>query len=208
MNGFSWIVGPQIKTEINALMGEVYTAFHNDSRRLAAMGIRAILEAVMIDRVGDKGTIGENVKAFLATGLVSDQWKEVFRDTLIEAGHAAMHRKYDPTKEQLEALLDLTEWLIVSIYEHPNTASNLKAKIPGRTSLNRTNRASHNLKGLKNANHYANHCTIREVTKLLILLKYRRSLALARGANNFNRLYFFHVSAKSQYVRYMHGTMS
>lgn len=45
-----------------------------------------------------------------------------------------MHRSYEPTKEHLEVLMDLTEWLIASIYVHPSAAANVKEKIPQRKS--------------------------------------------------------------------------
>ena len=87
----------------------------------------------MIDRIGDdRGRIGANVDEFLAQGYVADRWKEIFRDVMIEAGHAAIHRRYRPTKDQLQALMDLTEWLVASIYIHPEKAKEVKAKLPSR----------------------------------------------------------------------------
>src|SRR5690606_7633566 len=106
----------------------------NDSRRLAVMGIRAALEVVMIDKVDDQGTIGKNVAAFLKAGYVPPVSHDLFRSTLIEAGHAAMHRSYQPTQEHLEVLLDLTESLIATIYVHPNSAAKVQAKLPKRPS--------------------------------------------------------------------------
>ena len=91
------------------------------------------LEVVMIDKIEDQGTIGKNVTAFLEAGFVPKLSQEVFRSTLIEAGHAAMHRSYEPTKEHLEVLLDLTEWLIASIYVHPASAARVTATIPKRS---------------------------------------------------------------------------
>jgi hypothetical protein len=57
-------------TEIEKLLEEIYSALQNDSRRLAAMGIRALLELVMIEQVGDSGQIGKNVDKFLEQGFV------------------------------------------------------------------------------------------------------------------------------------------
>ena len=52
------------KSEIEQLLEEIYAALHNNSLRLAAMGVRALLDFIMIDKVGDNGSIGENVKVF------------------------------------------------------------------------------------------------------------------------------------------------
>lgn len=98
------------------------------------MGIRAALEIVMIDKVADHETIGKNVSKFLEAGFVPKASHQLFEDTMIEAGHAAMHRSYEPTKEHLEVLMDLTEWLIASIYVHPSAAAKVKEKIPQRKS--------------------------------------------------------------------------
>jgi hypothetical protein len=57
------------------------------------MGIRSLLETVMIEKVGDSGTIGTNVTKFIAEGYIAPKHEGIFR-LQIEAGHAGMHRKY------------------------------------------------------------------------------------------------------------------
>ena len=49
---------PEIVREI---MDEVYRASHNKSRRLVAMGARATLEHVIIDKVGDVGNFTDKL---------------------------------------------------------------------------------------------------------------------------------------------------
>ena len=134
IGGLGWVVGSSTRSTIASFLREIYAALQNDSRRLAAMGIRAVLELVMIDKVTDHGAIGKNVTEFLAAGYVPVVSHDLFKDTMIEAGHAAMHRSYQPTKEHLEVLMDLTEWLIVSIYVHPARAAKVKANIPQRSA--------------------------------------------------------------------------
>jgi hypothetical protein len=128
----SWLKDPQGPfyfggTEIEKLMEEIYSALQNDSRRLAAMGIRALLELVMIEQVGDSGQIGKNVNLFLEKGFVAKINEEIFRFQLIEAGHAAMHRQYVPEKADIEVLMQITESLIETIYVHPVKAKRLGA---------------------------------------------------------------------------------
>ena len=120
------------ETEIEQLLEEIYVALHNKSLRLAAMGIRALLEFIMADKVGDHGSIGENVKHFFEAGFVARVDQATFKDKLIEAGHAAMHRGYKPNPEDLGTLLDLTESLIASVYVHPERAKRLADRIPSR----------------------------------------------------------------------------
>jgi hypothetical protein len=118
-------------TEIEKLLKEIYSALQNDSRRLALMGIRALLELVMIEQVSDSGQIGKNVDRFLEQGFVPTINHEMFRFQLIEAGHAAMHRRYVPEKADIEVLMQITESLIETIYVHPAKAKRL-GKIPAR----------------------------------------------------------------------------
>jgi hypothetical protein len=117
---------PQFK----ALTDEIYVAIHNKSYRLAAIGIRALIEQLMISCVGDKGSIGKNIEAFFAAGHVAEADQEQFKTKLIEAGHAAMHRGYAPDLPAINTLMDLAEALIASIVIHPGAAANLK--IPGK----------------------------------------------------------------------------
>jgi hypothetical protein len=120
------------ETEIEQLLSEIYIALHNGSLRLATMGVRALLEHIMIDKVGDKGSIGANITAFFEAGYVAKNDQTIFRDKVIEAGHAAMHRGSKPSAADLKVLVDLTESLIASIYIHPVRAELLNDRIPER----------------------------------------------------------------------------
>lgn len=120
--------------DVSELLKEIYSAVHNDARALAAMGIRALLEHVIIEQVGDTGSIGNNVTRFIEMGHVAPKSEQVFRDCLIESGHAAMHRGFKPASRDLDVLLDLTEGILASIYVHPQKAASVK--IPKRRPSN------------------------------------------------------------------------
>lgn len=111
---------------------EIYVALHNGSYRLCAIGIRALIEDVMIDTVGEQGTLGKNLTAFLANGYVALQSANDFRTRVIEAGHAAMHRGHKPTRSDIETLLDITEALIASVYVH-RTQLKKMSQLPPRS---------------------------------------------------------------------------
>lgn len=115
---------------IETLLAEIYSALQNDSRRLAVMGIRALLEYIMIEQVGDTGSIGGNITTFIKAGHVAPKAEAIFRDHLIESGHAAMHRNYNPSPSDLLTLLELTESIIEQVYIHPERAKLIK--IPAR----------------------------------------------------------------------------
>lgn len=122
---------------IHDLLGEIYVALHNGQRALAAMGIRALLENVMIEKVGDQRSFGANLKEFEAKGYVSRIQRERL-ETIFEAGHAAMHRLYKPSKEDLVTLVDIAESIIESIYIHGLKVERLKKAIPPRAAKGRS----------------------------------------------------------------------
>lgn len=113
------------------LLKEIYSSLHNNSRRLATMGIRALIEHIMIKKAGDKGSFAKNLDSFAAQGLISLSQEDIL-NTILEAGHATMHRAYSPSTEDLHTCMDITESIIASVYIHPEKAKILKTKIPKR----------------------------------------------------------------------------
>ncbi len=115
------------------LIHEIYTALHGDCLSLAAMGVRALLERVMIDRVGDQSSFTANLKEFQQQGFIAARQKEILEATL-DVGHASMHRDYVPTREDIRLALDITENVIEMVYVSHEQAAELKKKIPPRKS--------------------------------------------------------------------------
>ena len=98
-----------------SLLGEIYTAVNHDCPAIAVMGIRAVLETVMIEKVGDNGNFIRNMKAFRDEGFISEIQYEVL-NSLLELGHAAIHRAHTPSMPDVIAALDVTENIIHSVY--------------------------------------------------------------------------------------------
>lgn len=118
--------------EFGDLLDEVYSALGVKAFRVAAMGIRALVERMMIDKVGDKGTFEKNIDAFFGGGFVAPFQQDMFRNTLIEAGHAAMHRDWQPSAEDLTTLLDIVEALMKAIYVDSAKAEEVGKRLPRR----------------------------------------------------------------------------
>jgi len=116
---------------ISRLVREIYTALHGDCLRLAAMGVRALLESVMIDRVKDQGSFHANLAEFQKKEYISPHQKTIL-DSTLELGHASIHRGYAPSREDVTQALDITETLIQTIYVSHEQALALKKKIPSR----------------------------------------------------------------------------
>jgi hypothetical protein len=118
--------------DLSLLLDEVYQALAMGSCRLAAMGVRALVEQVMIDQVGDQGGFKPTIKAFFGEGYVAARQQGAFEKVLIEAGHAAMHRGFNPDPDTIETLLDIVEPLVDEIYFKPQRTAKAEKSIPPR----------------------------------------------------------------------------
>lgn len=105
------------------------------------MGIRALLESLMIKTVGEQGTFTANLEAFVSAGHVSRGQKQMFESTL-EVGHAAMHRGFVPSAEAVVACLDATEHVVQSLYVFPAQSAELRKAIPKRKKLRKVSKKS------------------------------------------------------------------
>lgn len=111
---FNAETGP-VNSEIIGLINEIYISVQNSCYRLTVMGIRALIEAVMIQKVGDKGNFQANMKAFQEQGYISEiQCKAL--EQVLNAGHATIHRSYNPGFSVVTAAIDIVENVIESIY--------------------------------------------------------------------------------------------
>jgi predicted Fe-S protein YdhL (DUF1289 family) len=122
------------KTEyltIYEILKEIYIGLQNDSIRLATLGIRALLEYIMVQKVGDNGSFNKNLDAFEKHGYISSSQNSIL-NTVLETGHATMHRSYSPTRDDLLTCMDISENLVASIFIHPREAAKLTKKIPPR----------------------------------------------------------------------------
>lgn len=118
--------------QYDSLCDEIYKALAIGAHRIATMGIRALAERLMIAQIGDHGRFEKNVAAFFAAGHVAPNQQAMFKDTLIEAGHAAMHRDFDPSADTVHTLLNIIENIMHSIYYQPMLADQVKKTIPPR----------------------------------------------------------------------------
>jgi hypothetical protein len=133
-----WLVGIQLgvlgsKDDglLADLLDEIYAAVRGGQHRLAAMGIRALFEQMMISKVGDKGSFAKNLDAFHAGGYISTPQHDAIKETL-EVGHATMHRGFLPSELELKLMLDILEGVFAAIAIHTEHASTIGSRVPPR----------------------------------------------------------------------------
>lgn len=123
---------------IEPLLKEIYTALQNGMPSLATMGVRALLEQVMVTKAGDKGSFAKNIAAFQELGFVSIVQRKRL-EAILEAGHAAIHRTFTPEVRDVITLLDITEHIIEAVYLHEELVQQLRKRIPPRPTKPKKN---------------------------------------------------------------------
>lgn len=124
-----WI--DKLPDTLQNLLSEVYTACAVNSRSLTAMGIRAIIDGVANDKVGDVGCFKKKLNELKDKGYLTSDQAGVL-ETAFEVGSATMHRAYNPKPEILDNLLEITEHLLQQCYVLRDVAKQLEVNTPKR----------------------------------------------------------------------------
>jgi hypothetical protein len=112
------------------LLDEIYTALHADSRRLAMMGARAVIDLAIAKKIGDRGNFSVGLDELQKNNLLSQPERAII-EAAFEAGSAAMHRAHQPTIESLTTVIDIVERVVhAEVLEEK--AKELAAETPKR----------------------------------------------------------------------------
>ena len=90
---------------LRQISGEIYKSLETESLYLATFGSRTLIDRLIVLTVGDQGNFVKGLSALLSSGKVSEHERSILEPT-IQAGHAAAHRGWAPTREQLNTILD------------------------------------------------------------------------------------------------------
>jgi hypothetical protein len=116
---------------LGELLNKIYEAVQGKQHRLALMGIRAFFEQLMIAKVGDHNNFGANLTAFLNAGFIARNQRTVI-EHILESGHAAIHRGYQPIEDDLNTALNIVEAITATIFFHEQEAKQVAARVPPR----------------------------------------------------------------------------
>jgi hypothetical protein len=107
----AWIDRYEVPKEYVGLLSEVYSALHADSRRLAAMGARALIDAYITRRVGDQGDFSKGLAKLVEKNFIREAQREII-SAAVDAGNASAHRGHLPSNNDISAVIDIVENLI------------------------------------------------------------------------------------------------
>lgn len=120
-----------IPESMRSLLREVYAALAADSRRLAVMGARSILDQLMADKVGDVGSFARKLKEMEVKGFISHLNRD-YLEAALDAGSAAIHRGHEPSADIVERVMDIVENVIEAVYVLPGAGRDLRKDTPPR----------------------------------------------------------------------------
>lgn len=107
----SWIEHLEVPRNYLELLDEIYTALHADSRRLAMMGVRALIDLVVVRAVGDQGNFKKGLEGLVAKKLISESDRGVV-DAAVNAGHASAHRGHKASSDDVNLVIEIVERLL------------------------------------------------------------------------------------------------
>lgn len=123
---------PKLPHTAQVLMREVHVAMTTELYALSAMGIRAVVDVISADLLaGDVGTFSAKLDGLAQAGHVSPS-QLIALNAVVDAGSAAAHRGFMPTRDAAQAMLDALEVLLKSAYVLPGAAQSLQAMTPKR----------------------------------------------------------------------------
>jgi hypothetical protein len=120
--------------ELQELLREVYGALQNGSRRLAVMGVRAMLDRVITKAVGDKGPFFKRLKSYVEHGRLGLRTEDAI-NAVFNVGSAAAHRAFRPSQEQIIDAIDALEHILHEAYVLPQRTLRLEDGTPPKPNF-------------------------------------------------------------------------
>lgn len=118
-------------TTLQDILQEIYKSLQTESHYLATFGSRTLIDRLIVLTVGDQGNFYRGLKALEDAGKISSHEMEIMKP-IVEAGNAAAHRAWVPTKELLWTILDTVEGLIHRLLVQPKLSEELDEAVPAR----------------------------------------------------------------------------
>jgi len=106
-----WIT--HLNKDFTELLSEIYLSLNVGNIRLPLMGARTLLDMFIVDKIGDTGTFKNKLQKLVDEKYISNSSRELL-DLALEYGNATIHRGYQPTKEEINGVLDIIENILHS----------------------------------------------------------------------------------------------
>lgn len=122
---FNEILEFDTKIRLERMLAQIYEAYDNKAYWLSIMGVRAVIESVMIEKVGDKGSFGENLGEFSKKGFITDSHRLAL-SAAIDQGSAAIHKANLTRQTTALSAIQVVENVLEAIFVVPLHEAKLK----------------------------------------------------------------------------------
>jgi hypothetical protein len=119
--------------KVGRIYGEILAVFASDAPTLAAIGLRALVEAVCQDKGCTGHSLRDKIDELVLLGALSKDEAEFLHLTRF-MGNEAAHEIETPFEDELTSALDIAEALLRTIHELPRLADMLKKAADTRRS--------------------------------------------------------------------------
>jgi hypothetical protein len=108
----AWLTQHPELNDYIQLFEEIYTALHADSRRLAMMGARAVIDLAVARMLSeDPGNFTAGMNELVNANRMTREERELI-DAAFDAGSAAMHRGHQPEIDDVNTSIDIVERVV------------------------------------------------------------------------------------------------
>ena len=99
--------------------------------RLAAMGLRTVVDLALTDQVGDRGGFRDKLDEAVKKELIGVRQRQIL-DSIVEFGHASSHRGHLPSVKTVLTAFKIVAALLEALYLHPKGAAEIERQTPRR----------------------------------------------------------------------------
>lgn len=125
----SWY--PDLSGELQVLIREIYLALSAECPTLAVMGARTLVDKLLTESLGDIGGFQQKLNAAVDHGVFTRGVAENVA-AAVEVGHAASHRGYAPTQQEVFDVLEIVEHCLQASYVLNDKSRRLIVSVPPR----------------------------------------------------------------------------
>lgn len=120
-----------VPDKMQFIMREIYRALGTGMSALPAMGVRAVIDMVCVDQIGDVGSFENKIDRLVDEGHISANDKESLKSA-IELGSASAHRGHLPDEDSVMRAVEICEHFLQKTYALPESSERLRRTTPPR----------------------------------------------------------------------------
>lgn len=121
----------ELPDDIDETLDEVYVAMQNKCLRLASLGSRTVIDLMIVELVGDKGTFRDKLNQLESKGWMGEK-NTAFLFSALDAGNASAHRGHSPSVKIMNMVMDILENVLQAAFILGKHGDEIRKNTPPR----------------------------------------------------------------------------